>query len=86
MNKVITLLCIIIVSSSTIYSNGYVSGSVYGYGSTKIEAYASALGRVPGNGVVVSIGYNGFSSTTYDGKKTFGKYRCTIIWKKFNGF
>lgn len=61
-------------------SNVTSYGSSLGRGQTKVEAYAQAVGRVPGNAITIGVSYAGYSSKTGN-KLDYGSYRCIIRWK-----
>jgi hypothetical protein len=81
MNKFLFIFFFIV--SFACYSAEPVSqGSVSGRGNSKAEAYANAIGRVPGGAVVYGVGYNGYSFPNSEGKQT-GNYTCIIRWKRY---
>lgn len=81
MNKLLFIFFFIV--SFACYSAEPVSqGSVSGSGKSKAEAFANAIGRVPGGAVVSSVGYNGYMFPNSEGTQT-GNYTCIIRWKKY---
>jgi hypothetical protein len=79
-NKIILILILFsgLTFASSISSTGRVSGS----GTSKMEAYANAISRVPYGGIVIHVGYNGYSMKDYNTGITRGKYTCYITWRK----
>lgn len=59
------------------------TGSVYGSGKTREQAYANAVRRVPGGAIQVGCTFNGWSSSRSDGSEYSGNFTCRITWKKF---
>jgi hypothetical protein len=51
-----------------------------GKGSTKAEALAIAIAKMPSGATLSHVGYNGYSYQTKNG--TVGNYECILRWKK----
>jgi len=79
-NKIIIFL---FLSLSLFASPSYSVGTSYGRGSTKPEAYASAISRVPAGAMVTGVGFNGNHSRSLDNKFYDGKYTCHITWRVY---
>ena len=81
MQKLILILCLVSLTATgaEVVSAGRSSGS----GPSKAEAYANAIGRIPGNANPTGTFYNGHSSKCGD-KVLYGRYTCTITWKKYS--
>jgi hypothetical protein len=80
-NKIIFILILFI--GTVFASPSYSLGTTTGRGSTKVEAYIQALGRLPGGAIPMNVGYNGSSSANTDGTEYRGNYICVITWKKY---
>lgn len=81
MNRNIILL-ILIMSSVFAYGREPYSmcAEVKGKGSTKAEALAIAIAKMPSGATLSHVGYNGASHQTKEGK--VGNYECILRWKK----
>jgi hypothetical protein len=98
MKKIILYIVsiIIVLSSQDLYSQEYrinrigikpiqynSYGQSFGRGTTRSEAYADALRRVPAGAIQTGAFFNGSSSARADGKEYVGRYSCRISWRKY---
>lgn len=73
---------ILIMFGAVVYGREPYSmcAEVKGKGSTKAEALAIAIAKMPSGATLSHVGYNGYSNQTKNGP--VGNYECIIRWKK----